>query len=272
MKNFKISMLAKEPCTMEYIGHVDNVISGEVPEGLLNKRFNASDFSFGFELGSPQGIYNMGEFILLNNIFYSSRTDFTRRQRDPLMWGPEFVTSGIFLIPKSQKPTHIIHYCSLDENITFKDLYSELYLKFKQPFAIAGCSELKHLRSMSITFSPIGHENIFEHKDKYFSEHEKVTDNESIAFMGVVSDMTDENTKQLNKELTSVLYYNPYNKQDPTLASHTHALRLDKPILEVSEVEPHNAVDVIHITDDSTIRYIKAFVYLIDHIRKHDLS
>ncbi|XSZ47666.1 hypothetical protein ACP8HZ_04730 [Francisella noatunensis] len=87
--------------TLAYIGHVDNVIHSIVPEELKYRRFLASDFDYGFELGSPQSIYNLGECILLNNMIYSSRTDVSRSERDPIMWGPEFVTTGIFIIPKN---------------------------------------------------------------------------------------------------------------------------------------------------------------------------
>ncbi len=272
MQRVRITKLSDQPCIMEYIGHVNNVISGKVPNELLNRRFRASDFSFGFEAGSPQGIFNIGEGIMFNDVFYSSRTDFTRKQRDPLMWGPEFVTPGIFLVPKSQMPNYSIEFCTLEKYISFKELYRELYKKFRGPFAIAGCSELSHLRSMSITFSPIEHENIFEHKDKYFSEKERTIDNISVAFMGVVSNINDAHVKNLNKKLKSVLYYNPYNKQDPETVSHTHALTLSKPIVEINNIEPHDAVDVIHVTDDSMIRYIKATVFLIEDIIKHKLD
>ncbi len=86
--------------TLAYIGHVDNVIHGIVPEELKYRRFLASDFDYGFELGSPQSIYNLGECILLNNMIYSSRTDVSRSERDPLMWGLNLLQQVYFLFPK----------------------------------------------------------------------------------------------------------------------------------------------------------------------------
>ncbi len=266
MENFRIKELSKNKNTLAYIGSVDNVIAGIIPEELKSRRFNASKVKFGFELGSPQGIYNMGECIVMNSLIYSSRTDKTRKERDPLMWGPEFVTSGIFLVPANCEANLEISYCSLDNILKLKDIYSQIYDKVRKPFFIAGCVEFDLLRSHSITYSPIEKENIFTNEKKYFTEDEHKDRNMNIAFNGVVSDMTNMVESEINKKLKTVLYYNPYNKQSDELISHTHAAILNSPIVEISEVKPNNVKDVIHIMDDSLLRYIKAKVFCIDDI------
>ncbi len=266
MEFFFIKELSKNKNTLAYIGSVDNVIAGIIPEELKNRRFNASKVKFGFELGSPQGIYNMGECIVMNSLIYSSRTDKTRKERDPLMWGPEFVTSGIFLVPSNCEANLEISYCSLDNILKLKDIYSQIYDKVRKPFFIAGCVEFDLLRSHSITYSPIEKENIFTNEKKYFTEDEHKDRNMNIAFNGVVSDMTNIVESEINKKLKTVLYYNPYNKQNDELISHTHAAILNSPIVEISEVKPNNVKDVIHIMDDSLLRYIKAKIFCIDDI------
>jgi len=266
MKNIKINRLSKKKNTLAYIGSVGNVIAGIIPEELKSRRFNASKVKFGFELGSPQGIYNMGECIIMNSLIYSSRTDTTRKDRNPLMWGPEFVTSGIFLVPSKCEANLEISYCSLDKIFKLKDIYSIIYERVRKPFFIAGCIEFEQLRSHSITYSPIEKENIFTNEKKYYDEEEHKDLNMNIAFNGVVSDMTNIVENEINEKLKTVLYYNPYNKQSDELISHTHAAVLNSPIVEISEVKPNNVKDVIHIMDDSVLRYIKAKVFCIDNI------
>ena len=47
---YEIKCLLHYSVKLVYIGHVDNVIEGVLPENLKNKRFLASDFDYGFEL------------------------------------------------------------------------------------------------------------------------------------------------------------------------------------------------------------------------------
>lgn len=258
--------LRQEPNAMASIGSVENVISGMVPPELKNRRFLASKVLYGFELGSPQGIYNLGEAILFNDLLYSSRTDATRSQRDPLMWGPEFVTSGIFLVPRTCEPNLIASYCTLDEPLTLREIYRQIYAETQAPFALAGCAELEVLHSRSITYSPIEQENIFQHEDKYYTEEAHQDPDRNIALVGVVSDFSQAREQAINDHLRKVLYYNPFNKQSGTLISHTHAAVLNQPVLALDRVQPHHVSDVIHLMDDSLVRSFRARVFTIADI------
>jgi hypothetical protein len=71
----KIEKYNEDAETLAYIGHVNNVINGEIPKALLNKRFLASDYQYGFVLGSPQSINNLGESTFFNGMLYTNRTD-----------------------------------------------------------------------------------------------------------------------------------------------------------------------------------------------------
>ena len=266
----KITELSQQKNTLAYIGSVDNVIKGIVPDDLKNQRFLASKVRCGFELGSPQGIFNMGECVVMNGLLYSSRTDTTRSERDPLMWGPEFVTSGIFLVPQTCEANYQVSYCSLEASIPFRTVYSQIHESTGgKAFAIAGCAELSLLRSRSITYSPIEKENIFQNEEKYYTEDERHDANMSIAFVGVVSDFESATLQEINAKLRTVLYFNPHNKQDSNLISHTHAATLTSPIVDMPEIQPHHVKDVIHLMDDSLVRYIKADVFLIDDLAEY---
>ena len=254
--------------TLQYIGSVNNVIQGVFPENLKNRRFMANTFKYGFEAGTPQGIFNVGECILMNNLVYSSRTDSTRKERDHLMWGPEFVTPGMFLVPHSSKVNYTGDYCSLYEGISFEKFYKFLFDTIKKPFTIVGCAELSYCRTISITHSPIEKEYIFDHKDKYYDENDLKSNNVNIAFIGVVSNPSDKSLKDINDKLSSVLYYNPLCKTR-SLTTHAHALTLQKPVVDIANVQPHEALDVVHLTDESIIRYIKFEVFIIDNIKEY---
>ncbi len=261
----KVRMIRVEDCknTLAYIGSVDNVINGVVPEDLRNRRFSAAAVRYGFELGSPQGICNLGECIIFNGLIYSSRTDPTRKERDPLMWGPEYVTPGIFLIPGNARPNWTVSFSSLDEEIALSSIYSMIYEKTSRPFAVLGCAELAKMRARSVTHPPIEHENLFSHESKYFEEKEENDEDVSIAFMGAVAKMGEAGSEETMRKLRSVLYCNPFNLQKEGFLSHTHAAVLTRPLTEISRIHPQHVCRVAHLMDDSLIRWLKAEVYEI---------
>jgi hypothetical protein len=268
MNAVKIKKVSSSPNILLYIGHVKNVINGIVPDKLKNQRFMADSFKYGFEAGTPQGIYNIGECIIMNGLIYSSRTDLTRNERDHLMWGPEFVTPGMFLVPHSCEVSFTGDYCSLYDGITFDEIYKSIFTRINRPFTIVGCAELSYSRTVSVTHSPIEKECIFDHKEKYYDENVIVENNANIAFMGVVSNPFDNSLISLNKKLDAVLYYNPFSEKRD-LISHTHALTLLKPEVDIENVQPHNAKDVVHLTGESVIRYAKFEIYMIDDIEEY---
>ncbi len=169
------------------------------------------------------------------------------------MWGPEFVTPGMFLVPHLCGASYVGDYCSLYQGISFDEFYEILFNKIKRPFTVAGCAELSYCRTISVTHSPIEKECIFDHKDKYYDENDIKENNVNIAFIGVVSDPQDKDLKDINNKLGSVLYYNPFCKTRK-LTSHTHALTLQKPEVNIENVHPHDAKDVLHLTDESILK------------------
>lgn len=264
---FELTPLGAEPQKHYYIGSVENVLHAEVPQELREKRFLAADFKYGFELASPQSIYNLGEAILLNGMLYASRTDETRSERNPLMWGPEFVTPGIFLLPHEAKPTHSFRFFDFDDPVSFTGLYEHLYAQIKKPFSVMGCMELETLHSSEIIHAPIDGKGIFENQAYYFQDGKHQESFVNVAIVGVVANPNDTELRVLNEQLKRVLYYNPFEGKH-SLTSHTHALVIDKPIKSSSDVKPSNAVNVVHILEDSKIRWANAEIYTIDHLEE----
>ncbi|HRZ86274.1 MAG TPA: hypothetical protein P5287_00515 [bacterium] len=266
MAKLTITHLSGHKNILASIGSVENVIKGVVPDELKNRRFFASKVKYGFELGSPQDIYTMGECVILNDLIYANRTDDTRTDRDPLMWGHEFVTSGILLIPRDTRPNYAVEYVSLEGGPALRDIYAKIYAKIKKPFAIAGCAELSDLRATAITAPPINRENIFSHKERYYAEREKNEKDQSIAFVGVAAHLGEPGHREIAGKLHRVLYRNPFNKQPDTLTDHTHAVILDRPIITIPGIKPHNVKDMVHLMDDSVVRYVRMEVYVIEDI------
>lgn len=263
----KITKANEKAQTLAYIGHVDNVINGIVPEELKNRLFFASDFDYGFELGSPQKMSNLGECILLNDILYASRTDSDRHQNNSLIWGSEFMTTGIFVVPQSTPVSYIVTFFSVDNKITLADLYREIYETLQLPFAAVGCIELGSIFAQRITHPPIHQENIFKNPKKYYQDNEYVRDNVNLAMMAVVSDPADRKISHLNEKLSSVLYNNPFAKKN-NLLTHTHGLILNQPLVDIEKVQPKHAESVYHVQDKSILRYANLKIYTIQDLTK----
>lgn len=127
--------------------------------------------------------------------------------------------------------------------------------------------ELAHIHAKAITRPPINHENVFDHARKYFQEEDYVDTNINIAMTGVVSDYRDDNLSVINDKLSSVLYHNPFARQQ-ALLSHTHALLLNRAIIDIDEVHPRHAMEVFHLMDESVVRYANLQIFRIGDLKE----
>lgn len=258
----EIKEIKCEAQTLAYIGHVNNVINGLVPEQLRNTRFQAKDFECGFEIGSPAGVASLGESILFNDFIYTSRTDYKAKEKSALIYGADFVTTGIFVVPKKCFINYEVQYSSLNQSLSLADIYAEVYKKIDAPFAIVGCCELDLIKSESISKAPINNENIFDNQDKYYDGQVYSDEDVNLTIMAVVSDPNSDELKVINSKLSSVLYYNPFANKHKLL-SHTHGVSLNKPIMDIDKVSPEHVEDAFHINDTSMVRSLKFRVYKI---------
>ena len=137
----------------------------------------------------------------------------------------------------------------------------------KGPFAIVGCIELAQIHAKAITRPPISHENVFEHAREYFQEENYIDENINIAVTGVVSGYRDKSLIDINGKLSSVLYHNPFAQQQ-ALLSHTHALLLNRAIIEIDEIHPRHALEVFHLMDESVVRYANLKIFRIGDLKE----
>ncbi|MCK4842353.1 MAG: hypothetical protein KAT04_10825 [Methylococcales bacterium] len=69
------------------------------------------------------------------------------------------------------------------------------------------------------------------------------------------------------KDKTLVLYHNSFAQQQ-TLLSHTHALLLNRAIIEIDQVHPRHAMEVFHLMDESVVRYANLKIFRIGDLEE----
>lgn len=262
MSTLSIKVTGYGPSMLGHIGSVVDVIAARIPDSLANKRFNAEDYAYGFELGTPKNIQSLGESILVNGRCYTTSTDNTADDYKQTISGKEFTTSGIFLIPHNAKPSHSVVATDLD----FQDFLTEVYQYIQQPLAFVALAELNNFHSIAISKAPIDGKNIFEHKDEYYPIAEIREKNVWAFLIGALTDFNDPQHETINQQLKVVLYRNPFDQQF-TLTQHVHALTLNKYITQLDDISEINADRVVHLLADGTdIQNIKAKIYTIDEL------
>ncbi|MBS0625158.1 MAG: hypothetical protein JSS32_03825 [Verrucomicrobia bacterium] len=227
------------------IGSVVDTLEGRIDPKLSKRRFKAADYSFGFEAGSPRGLFSIGESVLANDLCYATSTDESTPEYGKVIWGDEFVTGGMFLLPKGAQPTHRL---TASRAVALDDLYQEIYRQVERPVAVVGTWESEALHSTAIAKPPIEGLPIFENKDYYFPAPPQVLGRCHCFVVGILASYQDKRWETLHKQLEVALYHNPYDKA--TLASHTHGLILKS---ETPGVRPELVEQCLHIFTGRTV-------------------
>lgn len=243
-----VKKVSDEKQTGLFIGSVDDVIASRVKGELKERRFNAHDYLLGFEIGSPKDFSSLGETVITCGQCFTRSTDTSSSEYRKLIKGQTFVTSGVFLLPKTAEATHKAHYHSTRHPLELYDFYKELYTKVAGPMAFSGVINFLILHNQAIAKPPINGLNIFEHKDHFYPYPAVKQSIVSCYVVGVISDPNDK----IAKELACVLYHNP-NEAKNKLDYHAHGLLLEGTISKSSEFNPLLVTDCCHIYADSSI-------------------
>jgi hypothetical protein len=238
----------RKPVSAFVIGSISDTLSGRVDPRLQKRRFLAADYSFGFEAASPRSLSSIGESVLLNGTCYATSTEEESSDYGKVIFGPEFVTGGMFLLPKNAMPTHSL---TLNASMSAENLYQAIYEEVGRPVAFTGIFEASSLYTMQIGKPPIGGLPIFKHRDYYFPSPHETLQNKHVFAVGVIASFSDPKWKSLMKELELVLYNNPDDK-NLALSSHTHCLILNKK-KEISKIVPSDVERCLHVFTDQTI-------------------
>ncbi|MBF0502914.1 MAG: hypothetical protein HQM09_22455 [Candidatus Riflebacteria bacterium] len=251
-----------------YIGSVVDVLAARLPDALSCKRFIAADHLFGFELASPRDKNSLGEALIVNGICYATSSDNTSPDYNRTIFGNEFVTGGMFIIPPGAEPSHKCSTSADGSPFSLIDFYTELHKTVKQPLAFVGLAECASFHGTAIGKPPINGNAIFNHQSEYFPNPETVSNNVAAFVIGVLTDYENTELSDINKQLEVVLYKNPFSSgSGSVLSNHAHVLTLKQPVSRIDEITPDLVDKALHLFPDGTsLRSLRADVYTISSL------
>lgn len=262
-----IQSTGSPPCKGKFVGHIQNVIEADIPKELFENWILARDIEFGFELASPKGKESLGESVIVNSLCYTTSTDQSSQDFYQVISAPEFITGGMFCLPKASKPTHTWFEEKLTSPLSFQEFYEKSYATIAKPFAFVGFFTFSHFHGIAISQPPINQKNIFEHKKEYFNQPEVKLKHQYGFVMGVVANFNQIQDKELKEGLSSVLYQNPFD-QEVSLDHHAHCLLFDKRIDHYQEIKPKHVNKCLHLfVDGTTIESMEVEFFAIDRMK-----
>lgn len=266
MNHFSINLISQYSICALHLGTVQDVIKGIVSGQLKHRRFDASDYQSGFEIGSAQNFEALGEAMLVNNRLFSTSTDPKSHDYGHVVSGPEFVTSGIFLIPKSAKPSfHLSMNTSCGMNLY--DLYARVYQTIKKPLAFSGFIKFSQFHANHIEKAPIEGLNIFEHPKVYYTQPQIKRKGEYGFVIGAITDYHDKTLEDINRKLEVVLYKNP-NEQGSVLSYHAHVLTLNRHLVCEDQITQDTVNECLHLfCEDTQVLNAELNIFTIEDLK-----
>lgn len=234
------------PAMLGHIGTVADVIAARLPEEMTSTRFSAADFGMGFELATPRELSSIGESVLVGGVCYANSTDRNSPEYNKTISGRDFVSGGMFLIPKDAKPSHRVE---VDGKTSLNDFYKTLYKEVERPLAFAGIFCFSKFHGTAIGKAPIDGHNIFTHRKEYYPNPDIEVDHVYAFVIGAMTDFVGY--PEINKQLTTVLYKNPMDARSE-LIHHAHALLLKKKVEKPSDIVPMLVDRTLHLFLDKT--------------------
>lgn len=267
MEPLKLRPISLKRITAFNIGTVESVIEGKVKPELINLSFNAQDFSYGFQIGSPLDIKSLGEAVVVNGNLFATSTDHTSSDYGCLIAGPNFVTTGLFLLPKSVEPSFELSLKD-PEGMDLYDLYQRIYEKIKKPLAFTGFISFKQLHANHIESPPINGLNIFNNPSLYYKSPPLFMKGVNAFVMGVMTDFHNDDFSSLNKKLEAVLYNNPH-EETKKLTFHAHIITLEPGIKQEKLITNQTSKQVLHLfAEDTLVENVHLQIYIIDDIKE----
>ncbi len=270
MISLDLKTIHPKPIKAGHIGTVSDVIAGVIPNAFIHQQFNASDFQFGFEMASPNGMLSLGESVLVNGYCYTCSTNINSPTYLQTIAGKKFTTSGIFLIPLKAKPNQTLNQI-IQPSVMLTEIYDALYTAIQRPFAFAGFFDFAPLHATAIAKPPIHQQNIFKHSKTYYPNPEQHLPKASTFMVGAMADYTNHNNEPLLKELEVVLYRNPF-EQSHTITTHAHGMTLKKTITTPQDITPDVVDKTFHIfSNQSFVTHLNIAIFWIESMENMDL-
>lgn len=247
----------------KHLGTVQDVIKGTISEQLMSKKIDANAFTYGFELATPGERFSFGESIIVNGQCYATSTDEKSPKYGQVIHGQKLTPGGVFIIPHGAQPTHK---ASLSQQtMSFEEFYLSIYQQVKKPYAFVGLFHFETFHGTAVSKSPIYKENIFSHRESYYTFPETQLENVFGFVMGVAA--PKEDLEKTNLE--TVLYYNPFDKKSP-LVFHSHTLLLNRHVQDIQDITPQYVDHCLHLFNEGTsIQMVKADIFTVETTREY---
>lgn len=247
------------------LGNIQDVIAGKVSDQTTGRVLHASDFAYGFELGTPKEPQSLGETVIVNGYCFTTSTDPSSPEYHQVISGTKFRAGGLFIIPKGMKPTH---QAVFTKKLKLEDIYRNLEQQLAEPFAFAGFFHFVSLHGLALSKAPIEGKNIFENQSEYYAHPEIRRENVLGFVVGVVADEKKISDKILHEEILNVLYRNPLDTKG-TLLYHAHVLTFKNSVGKVEDIHPDNVDQCLHLLNEgSTIDSAEVDLFAIQKIKK----
>lgn len=258
------------PARLLYLGDVQDVIGGIVNEDGRSWR-DASVARIGFGAGSPESLESLGEFLSFNGVAYTKSTDPQSGDYFQVIHGPAFVSTCSVFIPHDAAPAFRVTYKAKgpDDSMSLGQLYEFLYeAGGGNAYCFSGTAHFSTLDALAISRAPIEGENIFEHRDKYYTEGASRESDVHTIIMGCATNFSNESDPERRELLARILYDNPYD-EGGALSVHSHALLLHHPVGSLDDVGPDHVRDVNHLLSQSKIQGFDLEVFVMGDLTPH---
>jgi hypothetical protein len=261
---FIISPTHQPATTLGSIGSVADVLNARIAKGLVDRRFDANNFAYGFEIASTTDMQALGEAVMLNGICYTNATDAKAPNYRQTAYHSEFMTSAMFVIPHGTRPSLRASITANNKPIAVGDFYQRLFQQAQAPLAFVALIEFADFHSVAIGKPPIDGKPVFENEAFYYPYPATMQHNVTAFVIGALTDYNQPQLAAINQQMQVVLYHNPLDGSDFPLTHHAHALTLKQPARKVIDITPEIADQVLHLLiEQSTICSAQVEVYTI---------
>lgn len=205
--------------TLLISGNILDVLQGDIDPSKMHT-IDPHRYGFALGAGSFSNERGIGETIIIDSEVHVSWV-----QKKALKTDSKTSFQSPFLMGISPQKMERISHIKPSTPITFQAFYEKLLGENPKGFAICGQALMEKLHTTYVKTPPIYHENINEHRDKYWAEME-VLPKTKIFYFGVVLPL-DIHKNLTKSPLGRGFYKNPHDTPSTLIMSHTHAAILN---------------------------------------------
>jgi len=256
------------------LGNVNDVLEGII-HSSVNSTFwtNEGTGRFGFGAAAIGTLEGLGDVVYANGIAAVRPTDNRTEDYFQTITGREFRSPFSVFIPEGSSPNGNAQFFTQSDSrhITMTDFYERLYDAVgEHPFCYYGLTEFAQLEGIAVSKAPIyGDALLGEAAASYYTEPNFQLSNEYGLTIGCAANFSNILDSALTLMMSKFLYSNPKDADNiGELVVHSHALSLRRCLTSPDEIDLTSVNGVYHVLSNTTMTFISANVYIIDHIDK----